>query len=148
MLKRLHPAKFTKFVIYKVHSWKWCRNFASGKQSVHDEEWSSHPSVITEAIGDSVKDHYRQMYNNWWVVQGSSTGFKECNARDCSQMSQICVRLVPKTTELFGASLELITHYNKDGEDFLDRIVSSVGNVECKLTPICEENVENSIQRQ
>ncbi len=39
----------------RAHVWKWCRNFNSGRESMHDEERCGCKLVITERIVDSME---------------------------------------------------------------------------------------------
>lgn len=119
----------------RIHVWKWCKRFNEGRTNVHDEERSSRPSVINEDVVDAVKE--KILDDRRTIITDLCNDFLEISrdtmheiVRNCLGYRKICARWVPKELspdhlkKRMAASLELLTRYHEEGDDFLDRLIT------------------------
>ncbi len=119
----------------RIHVWKWCKRFDEGRTNVHDEERSGRPSVINEDVVDAVKE--KILEDRRTTITDLCLDFPEISrgtmheiVRNCLGYRKICARWVPKelspdhVKQRMAASLEFLTRYHEEGDDFLDRLIT------------------------
>jgi hypothetical protein len=126
---------------------KWCRVFNEGRTNVHDEERSGRPSLITEdlkkqtveQIGqdrrstlDELHEKFLQIYLSLLhEILSKHLGYKK------KFVQGGCHGYWQTTTEKkrMGAALTFLERYHRDGDKFLDHIVTGDGTWVSDFTP-------------
>ncbi len=137
-----------------VTVWKWVKKFQEGRIDVCGEFWSGCTSVITEEIighhtGQDFEALSAQNFQIMGVFSQVSGGTLFEIVKNCLSYGKLFARLVLKelTTEHSAKqlmlSLNLLTHYRNESEDFLDRIVT---RDETWISYIYPENKQDLMQ--
>lgn len=114
---------------------KWCIMFNQGRTSVHDEERSGRPSLVTEELKKKVDDRIQE--NRRFTLTTLNDFFPQISRSLLHEIvtehlgyKKMCARWIPKVlaevhkTKRMGAALDLLTQYDRYGDQFLDRIVT------------------------
>lgn len=114
----------------------WCIMFNQGRTSVHDEDRSGRPSLVTEELKGKVEEKIQETRR--FTLSTLHESFPQISRSLLHEVvtehlgyKKMCALWVPKTlTEAhkanrMGAALEFLTAYDKDGDKFLDRIVTA-----------------------
>jgi histone-lysine N-methyltransferase SETMAR len=125
---------------------KWCRMFNEGRTNVHDEERSGRPSLITEDLKKQIDEQIRQERRSTLdklhekFLQISRSLRHEILSKHLGYRN-ICARWVPRMLaddhrkESMGAALTFLERYHRDGDKFLDHIVTGDGTWVSHFTP-------------
>jgi [histone H3]-lysine36 N-dimethyltransferase SETMAR len=126
---------------------QWCIRFKDGRTNVHDEGKSGRPSIVTDELVENVNAKVRE--NRRFTITELSLCFPQISrtllyeiVTDKPGYHKFCARWVPKLltdqhkNQRMAASLALLDAYDKDGDSFLDRIVTGdetwVKHVNCE----------------
>lgn len=114
---------------------RWVRQFNEGRDPVHDNERSGRSCLVNEELVRAVEELVKG--NRRFTISDLSTKFPQISRSLLHEIvskklnfRKLCARWVPKTlTEQHkkqrqGSALDFLTRYNKDGDDFLSKIVS------------------------
>lgn len=114
---------------------KWCIMFKQGRTNVHDEDRSGRPSLVTDELKQKVDE--KILENRRFTLTTLHDFFPQISrsllheiVTDHLGYKKMCARWVPKIltddhkAKRMGAALEFLTQYDKDGDQFLDRIVT------------------------
>jgi [histone H3]-lysine36 N-dimethyltransferase SETMAR len=134
--------------------WEWCKKFKDGRTEVHDEARSGRPSIITDEVVDAVQT--KILTDRRIKISELCIDFPDVSrgtifeiVKNCLGYKKLCARWVPKMltadhlTKRMAASLELLTRYHNEGDDFLNRIVTCDETWVSHITP---ENKVDSMQ--
>lgn len=134
----------------KVYKWK--AEFESGRTNVHHETGTSgRPSVITDSIVDLVRNALmsdRRLTISELCTKYNSVGRATMHeiVTECLGFRKICARWVPKELtnnhkeNRMMTSLDCLTRYEEDGDEFLDRIVTCDETWISHITPECKRD--------
>ncbi|GBN81083.1 hypothetical protein AVEN_205016-1 [Araneus ventricosus] len=82
--------------------WKWVRMFNEGRENVHDEERSGHPSLITEELVRCIDEKVRS--NRRFAISDLSMNFQNISrsllheiVTELLYYKKLSLRCVPKT---------------------------------------------------
>ncbi len=140
--------------ISRVMVWKWVKKYQEFCTDLHDESHSGCPSVIMEEIinakQDKIwKDHRVKMSKLCEYFPQMSCGTLFEIVKNCLNYCKLWAIWVLKELTVehlvkqFTSSLDLLTRYTNEGEDFLDRIVMCD---EMWIRYINPENEQNLMQ--
>uniref|UniRef100_A0A670ZEW1 Histone-lysine N-methyltransferase SETMAR n=1 Tax=Pseudonaja textilis TaxID=8673 RepID=A0A670ZEW1_PSETE len=114
---------------------QWCIKFKNGQTKVHDEQRSGRPSIVTDELVVKVNDKIHE--NCCFTVTELSISFPQISHGLLHEIvtqklgyHRFCARWVPKIltgnhkSQRMAASLTFLYSYDKDGDSFLDRIVT------------------------
>ena len=114
---------------------RWVQQFNEGCDQVHDDERTGCPSLVNEELVRAVEEVLKE--NHRFTISDLSSKFPQISrsllheiVSEKLNFRKLCARWVPKTlTEQHkkqrqGSVLNFLTHYNKDGDDFLSKIVT------------------------
>lgn len=114
---------------------RWVRQFNEGRDQVHDNERSGRPCLVNEELVRTVEELVKE--NRTFTISHLSTKFPQISRSLLHEIvskklnfRKLCARWVPKIlTEQHkkqreDSVLDFLTRYNKDGDDFLSKIVS------------------------
>lgn len=127
----------------KIMVWKWRKQFEKGRTSVHDEARSGCPSIITEEFVDAnvkIKSDSRIKIGELCSEAKNSPTYLATHScelvKGCLGYKKVYVRWVAKMlTPQMGACLKFLKRYHKEGDNFLDRIVTCDETWVCRITP-------------
>jgi len=131
---------------------RWCRQFESGRDNVHDDKCSSRPSVVTPDLVQQIEVKIRENRRftdlaeffpnvSWKTVRRIVT--------ESLHFRKLCARWVPKNltpehkTKHMGSALSFLERYEKDGDEFLTHIVTGDETWVSHVTP---ESKQQSMQ--
>ena len=115
--------------------YKWCREFKSGRTTVHDEERSGRPSIVTDElvqkVDEIVRDDRRLTLDeiSALVPQISRTVLYDV-VTETLGFRKLCARWVPKQlTEQHrlnrvASARQFLERFDQEGEQFIDSIVT------------------------
>lgn len=117
------------------HVRKWCREFLSGRTNLEDEQRSGRPSVISDElvrrIDEILRSDRRQTISDLLDQFPSvSRGTMHSIVHDKLNFRKLCARWVPKLlteehkVQRMGSSLEILTRFHEEENEFLDKIVT------------------------
>lgn len=114
---------------------RWVRQFNEGRDQVHDDERSGRPSLVNEELVRAVEEVVKE--NRRFTMTDLSTKFPQISrsllheiVSEKLNFRKLCARWVPKTLteqnkkQRQGSALDFLTRYDKDGDDFLSKIVT------------------------
>uniref|UniRef100_A0A670Z1V8 Mos1 transposase HTH domain-containing protein n=1 Tax=Pseudonaja textilis TaxID=8673 RepID=A0A670Z1V8_PSETE len=114
---------------------QWYIKFKNGRTKVHDEQRSGYPSIVTDELVAKVDDKIRE--NRRFTVTELSLSFPQISRSLLHEIvtqklgyHKFCARWVPKIpsenhkNQCMAASLTFLYSYDKDGDSFLDRIIT------------------------
>uniref|UniRef100_A0A670Y7B2 Mos1 transposase HTH domain-containing protein n=1 Tax=Pseudonaja textilis TaxID=8673 RepID=A0A670Y7B2_PSETE len=114
---------------------RWCIKFKNGRTNVHDEQLSGRPSILTDELVTKVDDNICE--NRRFTVTELSLSFPQISHSLLHEIvtqklgyHKFCARWVSKIltenhmSRCMAASLTFLYSYDKDGDSFLDRIVT------------------------
>ncbi|GBO26654.1 Histone-lysine N-methyltransferase SETMAR [Araneus ventricosus] len=114
---------------------KWCRNFDAGRTDVHDAGGQGGKPVSTDDLVQRVDQAIRG--NRRFTIIGLSDLFPEISrsalytiVSERLEYRKLCERWVPEMlsdhhkTQRMGAALTFLQRYHRDGDEFLDKIVT------------------------
>ncbi|GBO25486.1 hypothetical protein AVEN_254918-1 [Araneus ventricosus] len=125
---------------------KWVRQFNDGRTNVHDEARSGQPSVVNDSLVAKVNEKIRE--NSRFTIrmlceefpQISKTVFHEIVTNRLNYR-KLCSRWVPKMltdvhkTKGLGSALTFLSRYSEEGNEFLNKILTSDETWVCHVTP-------------
>jgi len=113
---------------------KWCREFSEGRTDVHDEQRSGRPSLISYDLQETEgeiranrRPTIRELHHI--ISEVSKTTIHEAVAEKL-WYRKLCARWVRKMltddhkTKWMGSALKFLTRYAREGDEFLDPIVT------------------------
>lgn len=114
---------------------RWVRQFKEGRDTVHDEERSGRPSVVSDDLVCSVEEKIKE--NRKFTITDLAHEFPQVSRTVMYEIvteklgfHKLCARWVPKLLterhkkQRMGSALEFCTRYDKDGDQFLSQIVT------------------------
>uniref|UniRef100_A0A670YBV0 Mos1 transposase HTH domain-containing protein n=1 Tax=Pseudonaja textilis TaxID=8673 RepID=A0A670YBV0_PSETE len=114
---------------------QWCIKFKNGQTNVHDEQRSGRPSIVIDELVAKVDDKICE--NCRFTVTELLLSFPQIARSLLHEIvtqklgyHKFCARWVPKIltenhkSQRMAASLTFLYSYDKDGDSFLDRIVT------------------------
>ncbi|XP_066902148.1 uncharacterized protein [Halyomorpha halys] len=121
-----------------------CIDFKNGRTSVHDEDRSGRPSLVTDDIAMQINNKYREKRR--FTITELSEHFSQISWSLVQQFMMekrgyhiFCARLVPKILmegrkkQRLAALLTFLQEYNRNGNAVLDRIVKENLGEACQL---------------
>lgn len=126
---------------------KWVRAFKDGRTSVHDEERSGRPSLITDDLVTKVDEKIQE--NRRFTISSLSELFPQVSRSVVYEIivterlnyRKLCSRWVPKMltdvhkTKRLGSALSFRLRYEEDGDDFLSQLVTGDETWMAYVTP-------------
>lgn len=125
---------------------KWCIMFNGGRTNVHDEERSGRPSVVTDELKRRIEEKIQE--DRRFTIDGLSLFFPEISrtvlytiVSEDLAYKKVCARWVPRILtdehkqKRMGAALTFLIRYDKDGEQFLNHIVTGDETWISHITP-------------
>uniref|UniRef100_A0A8C5SQD0 Mos1 transposase HTH domain-containing protein n=1 Tax=Laticauda laticaudata TaxID=8630 RepID=A0A8C5SQD0_LATLA len=114
---------------------QWCIKFKNGQTNVHDEQRSGYPNIVTDELVAKVDDKIRE--NRRFTVTELLLSFPQISRSLLHEIvtqklgyHKFCARWVPKIltenhkSQRMAALLTFLYSYDKDGDSFLDQIVT------------------------
>ena len=114
---------------------QWCRMFKNGRTNVHDEERSGRPSIVNADLIRLVDERVRA--DRRFTISQICESFPQISRTLLYKVitedlgyRKFCARWVPKLlseeqkAQRMGAALSFLERYQREGDAFLDRIVT------------------------
>ncbi|GFX95014.1 histone-lysine N-methyltransferase SETMAR [Trichonephila clavipes] len=128
----------------KVH--KWVRAFKDGRKNVHDEPRSGRPSVITDDLVKAVDEKIRE--DRRFTISTLALEFPNVGRTTLHKVvseklkfRKLCARWVPRLLteehklKIMVCALDFLDRYHKEGDKFLERIVTGDETWVSHITP-------------
>ncbi|GFW87640.1 histone-lysine N-methyltransferase SETMAR [Trichonephila clavipes] len=128
----------------KVH--KWVRAFKDGRENVHDEPRSGRPSAITDDLVKAVDEKIRE--DRRFTISTLALEFPNVGritlhkvVSEKLKFRKLCARWVPRLLteehklKRMACALDFLDRYHKEGDKFLERIVTGDETWVSHITP-------------
>ncbi|GFX19173.1 histone-lysine N-methyltransferase SETMAR [Trichonephila clavipes] len=125
---------------------KWVRAFKDGRENVHDEPLSGGPSVITDDLVNAVDEKIREDRRftiSTLALEFSNVGRTTLNkvVSEKLKFRKLCAHCVPRLLteehklKRMACALDFLDRYHKEGDQFLERIVTGDETWVSHITP-------------
>ncbi|GFV62110.1 histone-lysine N-methyltransferase SETMAR [Trichonephila clavipes] len=125
---------------------KWVRAFKDGRENVHDEPLSGGPSVITDDLVNAVDEKIREDRRftiSTLALEFSNEGRTTLNkvVSEKLKFRKLCARWVLRLLteehklKRMACDLDFLDRYHKEGDQFLERIVTGDETWVSHITP-------------
>ncbi|GFW38353.1 histone-lysine N-methyltransferase SETMAR [Trichonephila clavipes] len=125
---------------------KWVRAFKDGRENVHDEPRSGRPSVITDDLVNAVDEKIRE--DRRFTISTLALEFPNVGRTTLHKVvseklkfRKLCARCVPRLLteehklKRMACALDFLDRYHKEGDQFLERIVTGDETWVSHITP-------------
>ncbi|GFV89672.1 histone-lysine N-methyltransferase SETMAR [Trichonephila clavipes] len=125
---------------------KWVRAFKDGRENVHDEPRSGRPSVITDDLVNAVDEKIRE--DRRFTISTLALEFPNVGRTTLHKVvseklkfRKLCARWVPRLLteehklKIMSCALDFLDRYHKEGDQFLERIVTGDKTWVSHITP-------------
>ncbi|GFU16885.1 histone-lysine N-methyltransferase SETMAR [Trichonephila clavipes] len=125
---------------------KWVRAFKDGRENVHDEPASGRPSVITDDLVNAVDEKVRE--DRQFTISTLALVFPNVGRTTLHKVvseklkfRKLCARWVPRLLteehklKIMACALDFLDRYHKEGDQFLERIVTGDETWVSHITP-------------
>ncbi|GFU54688.1 histone-lysine N-methyltransferase SETMAR [Trichonephila clavipes] len=125
---------------------KWVRAFKGGRENVNDEPRSGRPSVITDDLVNAVDEKIRK--GRLFTISTLALEFPNVGrttlhkvVSEKLQFCKLCARWVPRLLteehklKRIACALDFLDRYHKEGDQFLERIVTGDETWVSHITP-------------
>ncbi|GFX70267.1 histone-lysine N-methyltransferase SETMAR [Trichonephila clavipes] len=125
---------------------KWMRAFKDGRENVHDEPRSGRPSVITDDLINALDENIRE--DRRFTISTLALEFPNVGRTTLHKVvskklkfRKLCARWVPRLLteehklKRMACALDFLDRYHKEGDQFLERIVTGDETWVSHITP-------------
>ncbi|GFX06281.1 histone-lysine N-methyltransferase SETMAR [Trichonephila clavipes] len=125
---------------------KWVRAFKDGRENVHDEPRSGRPSAITDDLVNAVDEKIREdrrLTISTLALEFPNVGRTTLHkvVSEKLKFRKLCARWVPRLLteehklKRMACALDFLDRYHKEGDQFLERIVTGDETWVFHITP-------------
>ncbi|GFT39826.1 histone-lysine N-methyltransferase SETMAR [Trichonephila clavipes] len=125
---------------------KWARAFKDGRENVHGEPRSGRPSVITDDLFNAMDEKIRE--DRRFTISTLALEFPNVDRTTLHKVvseklkfRKLCARWVPRLLteehklKRMACALDFLDRYHKEGDQFLERIVTGDATWVSHITP-------------